>query len=218
MSATYQLNTTDSSINIHINSEDATNFVGVGADSGIIQTSDFVLIMEDIINCDEDKNMLISIQNIEIPITFYNVSEAINNNKFIFQEGSNATQVITLPSQNYDVDNLATDVAALLNNASPIGATYSITYNSRTLKFVFNSNNATDFSFDFSNHIQTGKLLGFLPSSYTSSNQVLNSATPANVNSIPFIFLETNFRRFKQRCIAGAGLSVSPWKTPGPKV
>ena len=82
MSATYQLNTTDSSINIHINSEDATNFVGVGLDSGLIQTSDIVLVMEDIIACDENKNMLISIQNIEIPIAFYNESQGINNNKF----------------------------------------------------------------------------------------------------------------------------------------
>ena len=180
MSATYQLNTTDSSINIHINSEDATNFVGVGLDSGLIQTSDIVLVMEDIIACDENKNMLISIQNIEIPIAFYNVSQAINNNKFIFQEGNNATQLITLPSQNYDVNDIVSDLSALLNSASTIGATYSITYNKRTLKFVYNSDNATNFTFNFSNHSQTAKLLGFLPLSYTSSNQELNSSTPAN--------------------------------------
>ena len=84
MSATYQLNTEESSINIHINSEDAANFVGVGKDSGLIQTSDFVVIMEDIINCDPDQNMLLSVQNVEIPITYYNVSSALNNNRFNF--------------------------------------------------------------------------------------------------------------------------------------
>lgn len=192
MSATYQLNTTQSSINIHINSEDAANFVGTGIDSGLIQTSDFVIVMEDIINCDEEQNMLISIQNLEIPLSYYNVSLAIGNNKFLFQEGNTTAQIITLPSQNYNVDDITTDLSLLLNNASTIGATYSITYNSRTLKFNITSSTG-NFTFNFSSNAQTGKLLGFFPTTYTSSNQSLQSITPCNVNSIPFMFLETNF-------------------------
>ena len=86
MSASYSLNTKTTSVNIHINSEDATNFVGNGTDSNLINTSDFVIVLEDIVNCDEDTNMLVSIQSIEIPYTFYNVSNAINNNKFYFLE------------------------------------------------------------------------------------------------------------------------------------
>ena len=140
MSANYQLNTTNSSINIHINSEDASNFVGFGVDSGLIQTSDFVIIMDDIINCDAEQNMLISIQNLEIPLSYYNISSAIGNNKFVFQEGENDVQTITFISQNYNVDDITNDLELLLNNASTIGATYSITYNSRTLKFKIISN------------------------------------------------------------------------------
>ena len=70
MSASYSLNTKTTSVNIHINSEDATNFVGNGFDSGLINISDFVVVLEDIVNCDEVTNMLVGIQSIEKPSTF----------------------------------------------------------------------------------------------------------------------------------------------------
>lgn len=114
MSASYQLNTMDSSVNIHINSEDANNFVGLGEDSNLVQTSDFLLVMEDIISCDDETNMLVSIESLELPITFYNVSNAVKNNKFGFQEGPNTKKTITLPSQNYDVDELVYRIFVVL--------------------------------------------------------------------------------------------------------
>lgn len=190
----YQLNTSDSSISVHINSEDATNFVGVGVDSGLVQTSDFIVIMDDILTCDPDQNMLLSVQSVEVPTSYYNVSAAIGNNTFQFKEGSGLYNTITLPSKNYDVDDICTDLVVLLNNASSISATYTMTYDLRTLKFTVTSSSATAFTFDLSNNKATAKLLGFFPTLYTSdTNNTLTSAAPANMNSIPFAFLETNF-------------------------
>ncbi len=189
----YQLNTSDSSISVHMNSEDATSFVGVGRDSGLVQTSDFIVIMDDILTCDPDQNMLLSVQSVEVPTSYYNVSAAIGNNRFQFKEGSGLYNTITLPSKNYDVDDVCTDLVILLNSASSVSATYTMTYDLRTLKFTVTSSSATAFTFEFSNNKATAKLLGFFPTTYTSSNQTLTSQTPANMNSIPFAFLETNF-------------------------
>ncbi len=194
MSASYQLNTMDSSINIHIYAEHATNFVGNGTDSNLPNTSDFLLVMEDIISCDAGQNMLISVESIEIPITFYNVSSAIKNNTFVFQEGTNNPTTITLPSQNYDVDTMLEVLPPLLTNASTIGATYTLTFKQSTYKYTITSSSTTAFTLDFTElGSQTAKLFGFFPSANVSSNQNLTSKKPINMNSIPFILLDTNF-------------------------
>lgn len=185
----YHLNTTDSSINIHVNSEDAVSFVGIGADSSLVQTSDFIIMFDDIISCDNEQNMLLSIQSIEIPTSYYNVSAAIGNNVFQFKEGTDPVQTITMPSKNYSVDDVVADLPGLLNVAG--SGTYTCSYDDRTLKFTITGN--TSFVFDFSDYRATAKLLGFLPQSYSSGSSTIISATPANMNTIPFAFLETNF-------------------------
>ena len=194
MSATYQLNTQDSSVNIHINSEDAANFVGIGKDSGLIQTSDFVVVLDDIVNCDEEESMLLSIQNVEIPITYYNVSKALNNHQFVFQEANQNPITLTLPSKHYSIDDIITDLPPLLNNESQVGSNYTVSYDERTYKITITSSQFFQlFTLDFSNHSQTGKLLGYLPTSHTSSSGKITSQTPINMNSVPFLYLDTNF-------------------------
>ena len=202
MAASYQLNTVDSSINVHINSADANNFVGVAVDSGQANTSDMIVVLDDVISCDEEQTMALSIESVEIPITFYNVSAAIDNNRFLFTEGGVDT-IITIPSQNYTVDDIITDVADLLNTASALGSPYSITFNSRTFKFTISSTNATSYSFNFGfsvannginyNFTNTADLLGFNFQIHTSSNQIIDAPRPANMNTIPFILLDTEF-------------------------
>ena len=154
MAASYQLNTMDSSINIHINSEDGINFIGNGADSNLVQTSDFVMVLEDTIACDDTQHMLLSVSSIEIPITFYNVSKAINNHTFLLKEG-NVNITITLPSQNYDIDSLRKELATLFNNASNVGAIYNISFNINTYKSTCTSSSTTTFKFDFTENKET---------------------------------------------------------------
>ena len=202
MSAAYQLNTVDSSINIHINSADAANFVGIGLDSGQANTSDMIVVLDDVISCDEEQTMALSIESIEIPITYYNVSSAIANNRFLFTENGVDT-IITLQSQNYTVDDIIADVANLLNSASAFGSPYTIAFNSRTFKFSISSTNIASFSLDFGfsvlnsgntyNFTNTANLLGFNFQLHTSSNQTLTAPRPANMNTVPFILLDTEF-------------------------
>lgn len=200
MSATYTLNTTDSSVNIHINSADSDIVVGKGIDSNIPSTSDFIIVLEDTIMCDEDAHMLVSLECCSIPYTFYNVSAALHNNVFIFQEGSNTAATITIPSKNYDVDEMIEVLAPLLTSASAVSASYTITYDSRSLKLTITSNNTTAFTCDFSSTSTThankcGSLLGFFKKSYTSSGGSTNTLTghAINFNSVPFILIDTEF-------------------------
>ena len=74
MSSSYILNTTTSSINIHLNSADAISLIGTGADSGLPNTSDFLFTFEDYIFCPLTTNMVVSIDSAEIPVAWYNVS------------------------------------------------------------------------------------------------------------------------------------------------
>lgn len=200
MSAIYKLNTTDSSVNIHINSADCDIVVGKGKDSNIPSTSDFIIVLEDTIMCDEDVHMLVSVENCSIPYTFYNVSAALYNNTFIFQEGSNTPVTITIPSQNYDVDDMISVLPPLLNNASVIGASYTMTFDDKSLKLTFTSNSTTVFSMDFSstsdnNVNKCGALLGFFKKSYSSPGGATNTITghSVNFNTVPFILLDTEF-------------------------
>ena len=126
----------------------------------------------------------------------------MKNNQFLFTENNTST-LITLPSQNYTVDDLKIDIATLLNNASTLGNPYTVSYNERKFKFSITSSNATSFQlnfgvdvlhnnvkYDFSN---TADLLGFNFTVITSANQSIEAPRPANMNTIPFIFLDTEF-------------------------
>ena len=200
MSATYTLNTFDSSVNLHIYSADSDAVIGTGADSNLPSTSDFTIVLEDTIMADEDVNMLISLESCSIPYSFYNVSTAIKNNKFHLQEGSNAAVLITIPSQNYDVDSLMLTLPELLTSASTISATYTMTYNESTFKYTFTSSSTTVFTLDFSSDAgiinnQAGSLLGFFKTANASSGGATNTLTghSVNFNTVPFILIDTEF-------------------------
>lgn len=199
MSATYNLNTVDSSVNIHIYSADSDAVVGSGADSGLPSTSDFTIVLEDTIMSDENVNMLVSLESCSIPYSFYNVSEAIRNNKFHFQEGNNAAVLITIPSQNYNVDTMQSTLPGLLTAASTIGASYTMTYNENKFQFTFTSSSTTVFTLDFSSqnitNNQAGSLLGFFKLAYNSSGGASNTLTghSVNFNTVPFILIDTEF-------------------------
>ncbi len=188
----YQLSADQSSIQLHLNSKDANYYVGQTL-NGIPQTGSFVFLMDQYIACDPDVEITISVEQCEIPFSFYNVSHAINNNKFHFQETGHSQVLLTLSEGNYDAENLATDLSSMMTTNSNIGATYTVTYSERTNKLTFTSSSATVFKLEFINHIHTGSLLGFLPAEYSSSSNSITSETVVNVNSIPFIFVDSSF-------------------------
>ena len=201
MSATYNLNTFDSSVNIHINSADSDAVIGTGVDSNIPSTSDFTIVLEDTIMSDEEVSILVSLENVSIPYSFYNVSLALVNNKFHLQEQGHASVLITIPSRNYDVDSMMQTLPALLTAASAVNATYDMSYNESLFKFTFTSSQNTIFSFDFSSDAgitnnQAGSLLGFFKTN--NSSQIINSINTltghsVNFNTVPFILIDSEF-------------------------
>lgn len=188
----YQLSVDQSSIQLHLNSKDANYYVGQTL-NGVPSTADFVFLMDQYIACDPDVELTMSVEQCEVPFSFYNVSHAIHNNKFHFNETGHSQVMLTLSEGNYDADNLATDLSSMMTSNSSVAATYTVTYNERTNKLTFTSSVATVFKLEFVNHIHTGSLLGFLPSEYTSENNIIISETVVNVNSIPFIFVDSSF-------------------------
>jgi hypothetical protein len=196
MSSSYILNTTTSSINVHLNSADALGLIGVGADSGLPNTSDFVFNFEDYIFCSLSQNMVVSIDSAEIPCSWYNVSLAVENSKFSFQETGHAAGVITLTSGCYDVDDLADEIGTKLTaySVGKLGSTYTVEYENKTLKFkITSTDTSTVYILDFTDYYYTSRLLGFASSSYNSSSGIRIGLRPANMNSIPFVFLDTSF-------------------------
>ena len=196
MSSSYILNTTTSSINIHINSADAISLIGEGTDSGMPNTSDFLFTFEDYIFCSQSQNMVVSIDSCEIPCAWYNVSLSLENSKFSFQEAGESAAIITLTSGCYDVDDLADEIGTKLTaySVGKLGATYTCEYVDSTLKFKITSTNTSAvYTLNFTGYYYTTRLLGFTETSFNSTSGVLTGFRPCNMNAVPFIFLDTSF-------------------------
>jgi len=201
MSATYTLNTFDSSVNIHINSADSDAVIGTGVDSNLPSTSDFTITLEDTIMSDENVSILVSLESCSIPYSVYNVSLALVNNKFYLYETGHPSVLITIPSRNYDVDSMMQTLPGLLTAASAVNATYDMSYDESLFKFTFISDKTTIFSLDFSSDAgivnnQAGSLLGFFKTNNTSQITLTqNSLTghSVNFNTVPFILIDSEF-------------------------
>ena len=131
-------------------------------------TSNYNITLPQRIN--EVKNM--SITNVEIPITFYNISENLGNNSMKITKNSVITGIV-IPDGQYTQSSLLTAINAKLSTAT-IPITFSITNNMSkfqttsttpyTINFDVDSNgNFTKYNFKF----RLGWLLGFRNQSYT---------------------------------------------------
>ena len=198
MSSSYILNTTTSSINIHLNSADALGLIGTGVDSGLPNTSDFLFTFEDYIFCAQSQNMVVSIDSLEVPVSWYNVSLALENSKFSFQQTGHAAAVITLTSGVYDVDTLSDEISTKLTaySVGKFGATYTCEYVDSLIKFRITSSNTSDvFILQLTDYYYTTRLLGFTTASYSSTSGVLTGIRPCNMNAVPFLLLDTSFNQ-----------------------
>lgn len=155
----YQL-TTDSTPSkiLHIRSEDADEFIDEELTSG------FSITFNEIIRCEEDEFMLISLNSCEIPYSFYNIdyknkylniteSQIDNTNIFNIQ--------ITLPESNYNSYEFASTLQTLLNTNSLHNIVYTVTYDKKLNKFnylISKNNHKVLFKFtnDDSPYLQMG--------------------------------------------------------------
>lgn len=101
------------------------------------------------VSCPQSYNNIESIRllNIQTPNKFYNISEYLQNNKFVIKIGTNDKEIITLDDGHYDISNLVSS----LNNATNI----TVKYNDVNNKIYFGHNesftielNSSDLSYN----------------------------------------------------------------------
>ena len=138
----------------------------------------------------------ISVTNIEIPMTFYNISDALGNNAMkLTKVSTSATSLITIPDGNYTQGTLVQKINSLLVN--PFNEiTFDISNNFSTFistTNAFNVNFDVDSTGNFSKYnfkSRLGWLLGFRTQDITFSNTSIFSSTAfVNLNGPRYLYL-----------------------------
>jgi hypothetical protein len=142
----------------------------------------------------EVKNM--SVTNIELPMTFYNISENLGNNTMKITQSSVSKQIV-IPDGQYTQASLVTAVAARLSALSITNVGFAITNNKTsittdsvtpyTIDFdVDSTGNFAKYNFKF----RLGWILGFRKQSYTiSSTQSINSECLVDLSGPRYLYL-----------------------------
>ena len=137
----------------------------------------------------------IHVTNIEIPMSFYNISKSLENNCFLVKKtGTNTSYAITIPDGQYDSTLLQQAITNALSPFTDIGLTVSLDNN----KCVFmNGNNlAIYFTVDASGNTirantksNLGWLLGFRKTSYVLKNTALTAEGLVDLNGPRYVYL-----------------------------
>ena len=142
-----------------------------------------------------------------IPFTWNNVTA--NNNTFSVTENGPVpvTDAFVIPIGNYTGDQLAEEVQDLLNNSGTLTQTYSVTFDSQTLKYTFTTSpNGMQITFAASG--SAALLLGFAEDSTTpgTASTSFDSTNTAQLLPDYEIFICSDLVR-------GSDNGVIPWKT-----
>jgi hypothetical protein len=142
----------------------------------------------------EVKNM--SVTNIELPMTFYNISENLGNNTMKITQSSVSKQIV-IPDGQYTQASLVTAVAARLSALSITNVGFAITNNKTsittdsvtpyTIDFdVDSTGNFAKYNFKF----RLGWILGFRKQSYViSSTQSMTSECLVDLSGPRYLYL-----------------------------
>ena len=165
---------------------------------GISTTANYMLTLPERIN--DVKSIMAC--TAEIPMTFYNISNNLENNVFkITSDAQEGGQLITIPDGNYDINGLTSAINTQLQSA---GIPYSrLHYSNQNQKSIFSNtdtsfNNMIEFNItstgvqDNSNtqQFKLGWLLGFRASSYSiPKNTSVTSAALIDVNGPRYLYL-----------------------------
>lgn len=126
------------------------------------------------------KVVKLEIQNIIIPLTFYNID--LTNNSIQFNDGTFRTVII--PYGTYNITQLINALQSAMNAASVLVFTFA--FNSITQKITISTPAA--FALDFTLTTKLASMLGFEYITYSGSN----SYTAPNVINISRIFSQIN--------------------------
>lgn len=121
-------------------------------------------------NVDEISHIDFSVENCQIPVSFYNIT---NSNNVLDWNGN----ILTITAGNYNTTTLATEI---INKLAAISITdVTIVLNSTTGKFVFTSA-SSDFTLGYLNST-IFKVIGFTNMNQVSTGFVLTSEYPVNL-------------------------------------
>jgi len=135
----------------------------------------------------------IRITNVEVPLTFYNISANLGNNYFKTIVSGIET-IITVPDGNYTDATLTSSLNNALTAAS-VGLTFTITSNARTSVV---SSGSVNIHFDVNNSgindkyrfkSKFGWLLGFRNTTYTVNNTPTTSEQFVNLHGSKYLYL-----------------------------
>lgn len=134
----------------------------------------------------------ISVTNMEIPMSFYNISANLGNNYFKIINGG-IDSIITLDDNNYDASSLHTEIN---NKIALAGLSYTVTANGRTsiistttdVSIVFDIDkygNSDKFNFKH----KLGWLLGFRKQSYDITNAITSAECTLDLTGPRYLYL-----------------------------
>tara|TARA_E500000331_G_scaffold112778_1_gene109900 strand:+ start:35 stop:943 length:909 start_codon:yes stop_codon:yes gene_type:complete len=136
------------------------------------QPADFQVVLPERVNNIHS----LSVTNMEIPMTFYNIAENLGNTYFKITNGAN-TEIIKIDDNNYDATSLQTEIQAKLNTSTH-GSGLTITINNMGKTSISTTSNITvNFNVDkngnsdkFNFKYKIGWLLGFRKTTYNIVN------------------------------------------------
>lgn len=129
----------------------------------------------------------IIVSSAEIPYSFYLVSDDVENNKIVYNDGTEKTY--TIPSKNYDIDEL---ISTLTDDTN---FPFTATFDRPTMKITLTNNSGGSITINWSNTgTNAEKLLGF---SGTADDVVADGASTTsdfvvNLCSVHSIFIKSN--------------------------
>lgn len=184
------MTTRDRIFYLHINSEDCTP-------QGTLNSQLQIKINPTIKTRDENHYFLVSLANIQVPYSMYNINA--KNNYFTIIETKGSTTypqaTLTIPIGSYNAVQLANKITEILDANSEDNGKYSVSYSKITGKFTYslldgNRTATLGFPTDTSAFIQMGFDVGETP--IITSTTPLVSTNVINVNDFESIFLRTD--------------------------
>lgn len=135
------------------------------------------------------------VTNIEVPMTYYNISDNNDNNTFTLAINQNPAQLYSIPNGQYDASGIITAINQAINGSTAISfslikpanqfESVAITNNDPTNYYIFNFNNN-----QINQQFKLGWILGFRNYCYNlPPGQTLYATSPLSLDGSRYLYL-----------------------------
>jgi hypothetical protein len=171
-----------SSTVLHIRSKDAQQLTDG-------YNTNFQVQLTQAIICQPDQETHLNIMSAEIPYSFYNISDSLENNELVINDaGSSFT--ITVPNGSYDIDELVDAI----NSNSDFSSRFTLAFDEITLKVTFTAlkNNLNIFWTQSNINRELGFRTDRPNDENLGTNDTVVSTGVVNMASVHSIFVKSN--------------------------